>query len=764
MTTQTSPPGQRAIIAESVREMRRMRAELEALELERTEPLAIVGMSCRMPGGANDPDAFWSFLCDGGDGIGDIPGSRWDTDRFYDPSPDAAGTMYTRRGGFLRDIDQFDAAFFGISPREAASLDPQQRLLLEAAWEALEHAGQSPDELTGTATGVFIGVTNSDYCQLQMQQIDPADLQAYCLTSSASTFAAGRLSYWLGLAGPSLSVDTACSSSLVALHLACQSLRAGDCSTALAAGVNVLLSPEWFVVLSRARMLAADGRCKTFDKSADGYVRSEGCGVVVLKRLSDAVAHGDRVLALIRGSAVNQDGRSSGITVPNAAAQQDVVRRALRAAAVAPAAISYVEAHGTGTPVGDPIELRALAAALRPRVDGAPLLVGSVKTNIGHLEPAAGIAGLIKVVLSLQNEQIPRHLHFDEINPDVALEDGRVAIPTATTPWPRQAEPRLAGVSSFGASGTNAHVILEEAPLQDVRRAPTDGPPNVLTLSAKSADALRTLAERYVEQLGRPDGAAGADVCFTSNLGRAHLPHRAAVVGASASELRERLSALVGGDDPSAGSLGRAPAGARPKVAFLFTGQGSQYAAMARGLYDAQPSVRAIVDAADERLGAVLGRSLLSILVPAPGDESLVHETRYAQPALFTLEYAVAQLWRSWGVEPAAVLGHSVGELAAACVAGALDFDSGLMLAAKRGLLCTSSARRGRWRRSSRRRSVLPRRSRRSPPRPRWRRSTVPRTSSSPAAPTPCERSSRRSPTRVSAASRSPSRGRFTRR
>ncbi|WP_180686107.1 non-ribosomal peptide synthetase/type I polyketide synthase [Streptomyces gossypiisoli] len=679
-----------SVLARSLQEIRRLRAELDATEQARTEPVAVVGMACRMPGGADSPEAFWEFLDRGGDGIGDIPATRWDVDRFYDPAPDAPGKMSTRRGGFLDGIDQFDAAFFGISAREAAALDPQQRLLLEVGWEALEHAGRSPEGLRGSDTGVYFGVTTYDYLQTQMQQVDPADLTAYSLTGNASTFAAGRLSYWLGLNGPSLSVDTACSSSLVGVHLACQSLRSGETDLALAGGVNVLLAPEWFVVASKAHMLAADGRCKTFDASADGYVRSEGCGIVVLKRLSDARADGDRILAVIRGSAVNQDGRSSGITVPNAAAQQAVVRQALRVASVEPAQVGYVEAHGTGTPLGDPLELRALDAVLGERGDAGPLLVGSVKTNVGHLEPAAGVAGLIKVILSLQHERIPPHLHLSEINPEIGIEDLAVEIPADGRPWPRGAAPRIAGVSSFGASGTNAHVIVEEAPADAAARAAAAVPErtaHLLTLSARTPAALTALAGRYHDRLAGATDTELGDICFTAATGRSHLPHRLAVSASRAAEMAQRLAEYAAGRQPAGSRHGQVRAGTRPQVVFLFTGQGAQYPGMARTLYATEPVFRRVVDECDEVLRPLTGRPLMSVVDPAPEDAELVHDTCWTQPALFAVEYALAELWRSWGVEPAAVLGHSIGELVAACVAGALDLHDGLRLAARRGRL-----------------------------------------------------------------------------
>ncbi|MBS2549392.1 amino acid adenylation domain-containing protein [Catenulispora sp. NL8] len=693
-----------SVLARSVHEIRRLRGELAAAELARSEPIAIVGLACRMPGGAEDPEAFWEFLRAGGDGIGEVPASRWDAEAFYDPTPGAPGKMNTTRGGFLADVDRFDAAFFGISDREAAYLDPQQRLLLEVSWEALEHGGQRPDALTGSATGVFFGITTNDYVQTMLQQVDPADLEAYGLTGNASTFAAGRLSYWLGLNGPSLSVDTACSSSLVGLHLAVQSLRSGESSMALAGGVNVLLAPEWSVVAAKAHMLAPDGRCKTFAEAADGYVRSEGCGVVVLKRLSDAQAAGDRVLAVIRGSAVNQDGRSSGVTVPNPRAQQDVVRRALSTAMVSPDQVSYVEAHGTGTPLGDPLELRALDQVFGPARDGRdPLLVGSVKTNIGHLEPAAGVAGLIKVVLALQNEEIPPHLHLDRVNPEIGIEDLAVEIPTAGRPWPRGDRPRIAGVSSFGASGTNAHVVVAEAPaaVAPSLSAPAPIEPertaHLLILSAKTPAALDALALRYRDRLAGADPAFVEDLCFTAATGRAGFPHRLAVSGSGPVDLAVGLSASAAlgasavqkdGIRPKGVWRGQVRAADASGVAFVFTGQGDQYPGMARTLYQTESVFRQFIDLCDELLREQLDRPLLSVLYPEDeADAELIHQTRYTQPALFAVEYALSELWGSWGVRPSAVLGHSVGELVAACVAGVMSLEDGLRLAAGRGRL-----------------------------------------------------------------------------
>ena len=459
----SEPNTHRDVLQRALSAVKDLRARLAVAEHASTEPIAIVGIGCRFPGGVHDPESFWRLLSGGVDAIGEVPSDRWDADAYYDPDPQAAGKITTKQGGFLDEVDRFDAGFFRIAPREAVQLDPQHRLLLEVAWEALEHAGQTRASLDGSCTGVFVGITTSDYGQIIRREGGKA-LDAYFPTGNAFNAAAGRLSYLLGLQGPSMAVDAACASSLVAVHLACQSLRTGDCRLALAGGVNLMLAPDAHVAMSRAHALAPDGRCKTFDASADGYGRGEGCGMVVLKRLSDAIAGRDPILAVVRGSAVMQDGHSGGLTVPNGAAQQAVIRAALAHAGVAPGDVDYVEAHGTGTSLGDPIEVRALGAVFGPgRGPEHPLVLGSVKTNIGHLESAAGVAGLIKVVLALEHRAIPPHLHLRELNPDIAQEPMPKLIPSATMPWPTEG-PRIAGVSAFGLSGTIAHMVVEEAP------------------------------------------------------------------------------------------------------------------------------------------------------------------------------------------------------------------------------------------------------------------------------------------------------------
>jgi microcystin synthetase protein McyG len=667
-----------------------LQAKLERLEQRSVEPIAIIGMGCRFPGGATGPDAFWEVLRNGVDAISEVPRDRWNIDEYYDPEPGAPGKMSTRYGGFVDAIDQFDPLFFGITPREAASMDPQQRLLLEVTWEALEHAAQNPDRLAGSPTGVFVGIAGIDFAQILLAS-DSAKRDIYTASGASHAIAAGRIAYVLGLHGPCLSMDTACSSSLVAVHVACQSLRAGECTLALAGGANAILTPDTTVSLSKAGMMAPDGRCKSFDAGANGFVRGEGCGVVVLKRLSDARADGDRILALIRGSAINQDGRSSGITAPNGPAQEAVIREALGRAGVRPAEIQYVETHGTGTVLGDPIEARALGAVLRDgRPKDRPLLVGSVKSNFGHLEAAAGVAGLIKVVLALTHQEIPKSLHLVHRNPYIEWDDLLLAVSEQGSPWPRGGAPRLAGISSLGFSGTNAHVIVEEAPPNPVTALAADRPLHVLTLSARSEKALDTLVERYRADLETGDQRPLGDICFTANVGRAHFPHRCAIVASGREDLVQKLGEARAGTLADSVARGRAEGGDPPQVAFLFSGQGSQYPGMGRDLFETQPAFRTALLQCEEILREPLGLGLTSILYPSEGErqtEGLLDQTGYTQPALFALEYALAQLWRSWGIVPSAVMGHSVGEYVAACVAGVFSLEDGLKMIAARARL-----------------------------------------------------------------------------
>lgn len=547
-----------SLLKQGYLQLQTLQAKLAALEQARGEPIAIVGIGCRFPGGADGPERFWQRLRDGFDGIREVPPDRWDMDACYDPDPAAPGKIYARRAGLLDGVDTFDASFFGVSPRECESMDPQQRLLLEVAWEAIEDAGLSRDTLAGTQTGTYVGVMFHDYGHL----IASAGLQhvdTYFGTGNGVAFLSGRLSYHLGLQGPSLVIDTACSSSLVAVHLACQSLRSGESDLALACGVNLILSPLSTLIMCKLRALAPDGRCKTFDAAADGYVRGEGCGVVVLKRLSDAMAKGDRILALVRGSAVNQDGASAGLTVPNGLAQQAVIRRALAGAGVTGRQVGYVEAHGTGTRLGDPLEARSMWAVLREgRGPDEPLTVGSLKTNVGHMEGAAGVGALIKTVLALQHSQIPPHLHFTTLNPLIAEEKIPLCIPTRLTPFPAIDGRRIAGVSSFGLSGTNAHVILEEAPVSAPTAAGPDRPAHLLCLSARSEAALNELVQRYGDHLAAHPDESFADVCFTVNTGRTPFEHRLAIVAANADECGRKLKGLLERADVSGTFRGQA--------------------------------------------------------------------------------------------------------------------------------------------------------------------------------------------------------------
>ncbi|MFY1828317.1 type I polyketide synthase [Myxococcus fulvus] len=647
-------------------------------EKKTAEPIAIIGIGCRFPGGANDAESFWRMLRAGTDAVGEVPPSRWDIDAYYDADPSKPGKMYTRNGAFLEGVDLFDPYFFGIPPRSAVNMDPQHRLLLEVAWEALEHAGIAPQSLAGSKTGVFIGGATGDYTQL-IQGKGADSIDASYLTGSLLTFATGRLSHFFDLQGPSLGVDTACSSSLVAVHLACQSLRSGESSLSLVGGVNLILTPQGTITTCKARMLAVDGRCKTFDAAADGYGRGEGCGMVVLKRLSDALADGDQVLAVIRGSAVNQDGHSSDLTVPNGLAQQAVIRQALADAGLDAKQVGYVEAHGTGTSLGDPIELRALGAVFSEKRDGdAALRVGSVKTNIGHLEYAAGIAGLIKLVLSLKHGEVPAHLHFKRGNPYIPWNELPVEVPTQLAPWTAREGKRVGGVSSFGASGTNAHVVLEEAPEVE-RKGGAERPRHVLALSARSEKTLRELAGRYAKGLGEEVG----DACFTANTGRGRFAHRVAVVGRTGEELREELERYARGGVVEKGAEGQAKKA--EEVVLLFTGQGVQHEGMGRELYETSETFRGVMKRCDEVVKGELGESLVEVLYGGKG--ALLERSSVSQAALFSVEYALAQVWSEWGVKPAAVMGHSLGEYVAACVAGVFSLEEGLKLVMERGRL-----------------------------------------------------------------------------
>ena len=659
------------------------------------EPIAIVGMGCRFPG-ADNIEAYWRLIEEGIDATGEIPASRWNIDDFYDPTGETPGKMSTRWGGFIDKVDQFDPLFFGIAPREAEKIDPQHRLLLETAWEALEYGSLSPDELSGSACGVFIGIGTVDYSRIPSQFDNPYEqIGVHGGTGNALSIAANRLSYFFNLRGPSLAVDTACSSSLVAIHLAARSLENRECDAAFAGGVNLILTPEATIAFSKAHMLSPDGQCRPFDAAANGYVRGEGCGIIVLKRLTDAIDASDNILALLRGTAVNQDGRTSGITAPNALAQQAAIRQALAGAGITPQQVTYVEAHGTATPLGDRIEVQSLTKIFRGRSsDAPPCYLGSVKANIGHTETAAGVAGVIKVVLMMRHGWIPAQLHLKELNPNIALAGSRVKIPSSGVPW-QFVTKRIAGVSAYGFGGTNAHVVLEHAQAAKRTAVESDRPCHVLTISGKTEKAVSDLAKRFDDYLDNHPNVALADLCYTANAGRTHFNHRLAVIAESHAQLREGLIDAARGTKNRNVRRARVSTARRPRVAFLFTGQGSQYVGMGRALYERHPVFRKAMGACDEILRDFLDESLLSVLYGDSERSPLLDQTAYAQPALFALEYALGTLWRSWGIEPDYVLGHSVGEYPAACIAGVFGLEDGLRLIAHRARLMQELPHKG---------------------------------------------------------------------
>jgi acyl transferase domain-containing protein/acyl carrier protein len=605
-----------------------------------SEPIAVIGAACRFPG-ADNPEQFWQSLISGRDAVTEVPPDRWDVDATYDPDPQAPGKSYSRWGGFLDRIDEFDAAFFGVSPREAQQMDPRQRILLETAWEALENAALAPGRLSGSNTGVFIGHMVGDYYHLEMADIGAID--AHVGTGNLDAVLANRLSYVLNLQGPSLAVDTACSSSLVAVYLACQSLRQDECRTALAGGVNLMLTPEMHVLGAKSLLLSPDGRSKTFDRRANGFVRGEGCGLLVLKRLADALSENDNVLAVIRGIAVNQDGRTNGLSAPNGLSQQRVIRRALHNALLEPSRVTFVETHGTGTVVGDTVEFEALAEVYGPPSAEGDCHLGAVKTNIGHLEGAAGAASVIKTLLCLQHGRIPPNLHFREINPYLRMGPTRLRLPLEPLPWPAAMHPRCAAVSSFGLGGTNAHTILEEAPQPIAASPAVERPLHLLTLSAKDEQALRELALRYDAFVQAHPEVSLPDMAFTANTGRNHFACRAAVVADSLAALRTCLGQISAARATREG----------PRVAFLFPGRTASCDDPRRELYATQPAFRRAVD----RCKPVADRP---------------------EFALFTLEYALAELWLSWGIRPTMCLGDGIGACVAEVVRGECSLEDGL--------------------------------------------------------------------------------------
>ncbi|MBE1502215.1 acyl transferase domain-containing protein/D-arabinose 1-dehydrogenase-like Zn-dependent alcohol dehydrogenase [Amycolatopsis lexingtonensis] len=662
-------------------DLREARRRLKENEDRAQEPVAIVGMSCRFPGGVRTPEQLWDLLAAGEDAVGAFPADRgWDLEALYDEDPGSAGTSYTREGAFLADAADFDAGFFGISPREALAMDPQQRLLLEVSWEVLERAGIDPTSVRGEKVGVYAGVMYQDYAaRLLLAPEVFAEFEAYLGNGSAGSVASGRIAYTLGLEGPAVTIDTACSSSLVALHLACQAVRLGDCSLALAGGVTVMATPGTFTAFSRQRGLAADGRCKPFADAADGTGWGEGVGMLLVERLSDARRNGHPVLAVVRGSAVNQDGASSGLTAPNGPSQQRVIRAALDRAQLSAEQVDAVEAHGTGTTLGDPIEAQALLATYgRGRAADRPLLLGSVKSNLGHTQAAAGVAGIIKSVQAMRNGVLPQSLHIDAPSSQVDWSAGEVRLLTEPTPWPETGQPRRIGVSSFGVSGTNAHVILEQAPEEPELPPRVTSGPAPWVLSASSAEALRAQASALLEHDGDP-----ADVGYSLVKSRALLSHRAVVTGEGG------LAALAAGD-PSP-SVVTGEASARGKVALVFPGQGSQWAGMALELASSSPVFAARLDECAAALSSFVDWSLPDVLA----DASLLARVDVVQPALWAVMVSLAELWRSYGVVPDAVVGHSQGEIAAAVVSGALSLEDGARVVALRSKAILALAGRG---------------------------------------------------------------------
>ncbi|MBW4478283.1 MAG: acyltransferase domain-containing protein [Tolypothrix brevis GSE-NOS-MK-07-07A] len=670
----------------------------------KSEAIAIIGIGCRFPG-ANDYEQFWLNLEQGVNSISEIPPQRWDVQKYYSPNPQERNKSISKWSGLIEASDEFDAQFFGISPREAKMIDPQQRLMLELSWSCLEDAGYSPSQLSGSPVGVFIGACNYDSI-LSMNQ-DQENIEGHIGTGTWTCMIPNRISYLFDFRGPSVPVDTACSSSLVAIHLAINSLKEKECEIALVGGISVLNTPRIYIHMSKLGMLSPTGQCHSFDSHADGYVRGEGAGIILLKPLAKAIEDQDHIYGVIKGSAVNHSGKSRTLTSPSIYAQAKVVRAAYTKANIAPNTVSYIEAHGTGTPLGDPIEINALKRGFRQlyqqyKLPGSAKSycgLGTVKTNIGHLEGAAGIAGVIKVLLAMKQKKLPKTLNFQQLNPRIELENSPFYIVSETQEWQQlktsagEVIPRRAGVSSFGAGGVNVHVVLEETPELETQKLRDDRPLHILTLSAKNEKALGELVKKYQGYLQSHQEVSIANICFIANTGRTHFEQRLAVVAESNAELQKQLEAFLKVNQTNGLVRGQAR-GESPKVAFLFTGEGSQYVNMGWELYQTQPTFRQILEECDQILRPYLEKPLLSVLYPQSTalaeSPSLLDQTAYAQSALFAIEYALAQLWQSWGIKPDVVMGHSLGEYVAATVAGVFSLENALKLITTRARLIES--------------------------------------------------------------------------